>query len=855
MKPLFGRISNLGNTILYAMSFSFLALLFFISVVYKNKITDHDNTETALVGGIVAFIIISGLLYSLHYNKRSAKKAKYNVAPNEIIYRNLIENAGVVMYTTSLSGLITFASSKASQLTGYSMKELIGMHFSEFVDAEWLDTVKEKYKRQVRNSIEETQIEFCTRTKYGDLKWVEQSAVLIMENGVPAGFQCIVKDISERKEMEEVLRKYEVELVQNQERLQSILDNATSLMYIKDLAGKYLLINKQFKDALNTNDQTVIGKTDFDFIDRRRAEHFRDTDNEVIRTRKPVEVEETIEMPDGEHNILIIKFPLLDAQNKIYGISGIGTDITERVRYQEELIHARKIAEDAKKLQEQFLANMSHEIRTPMNGIQGMTDLLLETTLTHEQNDFATTIKRSSDSLLVIINDILDFSKIQAGKLTIEKIDFKLNEVLDNIKAIFRHRINEKGLTLELNIEEAVPRTLNGDPYRLNQILVNLVGNALKFTDQGGIKIGISIQKTAANEIFLNFIVADTGIGIESDKTNEIFESFTQASVDTSRKYGGSGLGLAITKQLLELQKGTISVESKINCGTTFTVTIPYNYSKTNNPLIFTGRDSKNYRSLLNGKRFLVAEDNEVNQKVIRHVLQKAGGIVDIANNGLEAISFLKKRQDYNLIIMDLRMPEMDGYEATRYIRNEMNLSIPIIAMTASALKGEKSKCLEIGMNDYLSKPFDFAFIYKRISMLLSDIPVSDAAYAIEEPAIESLFDLSLLREMDDNEYSSEILTIFLDNTPAELNELKRACIAHKFETAGQTAHKLKSSTGLLKINRLLHVLIEIEACVKAEKTGTLEKLAEMAIEEYKKVEIPLKEHLRNIQEGLGMAI
>src|SRR4029079_4602889 len=230
--------------------------------------------------------------------------------------------------------------------------------------------------------------------------------------------------------------------------------------------------------------------------------HFRETDNEVIRTRKPVELEETIEMPDGEHNILIIKFPLLDAQNKIYGISGIGTDITERVRYQKELIHARKIAEDAKKLQEQFLANMSHEIRTPMNGIQGMTDLLLETTLTHEQNDFAATIKRSSDNLLVIINDILDFSKIQAGKLTIEKIDFKLNEVLDNIKAIFRHRINEKGLTLELNIEEAVPGTLNGDPYRLNQILVNLVGNALKFTEQGGIKIGVSIQKTAANEIF-----------------------------------------------------------------------------------------------------------------------------------------------------------------------------------------------------------------------------------------------------------------------------------------------------------------------------------------------------------------
>ena len=208
-----------------------------------------------------------------------------------------------------------------------------------------------------------------------------------------------------------------------------------------------------------------------------------------------MELEEIIEMPDGKHNILIIKFPLLDAQNKVYGISGIGTDITERVRYQEQLIQAKKIAEDAKKLQEQFLANMSHEIRTPMNGIQGMTDLLLETQLNDEQNDFATTIKRSSDNLLVIINDILDFSKIQAGKLTIEKIDFKLNEVVENIRAIFKHRIHEKGLTLELNVDEAVPATLNGDPYRLNQILVNLVGNAIKFTHSGGINISISIQK------------------------------------------------------------------------------------------------------------------------------------------------------------------------------------------------------------------------------------------------------------------------------------------------------------------------------------------------------------------------
>src|SRR5665647_634805 len=849
------KVSNLQNSILYVMSFSFLFLLLFIILIYQNKKANNDNTAIAITGGILAFITIFVLLYRLDKDRKFGKIAKNDLAANELKYRNLIENAGIVMYTTSLDGFITFASSKAFQLTGYHLDELIGMNYSDIIDIEWLEIVKEKYKNQIRNNIEETLIEFCIRTKYGDLKWVEQSAVLIMENNLPVGFQCTIKDISERKEMEEVLRKYEVELVQNQERLQSILDNAASLIYIKDLEGRYLLTNKKFKEVLNVSDHNVIGKTDFDFSNPAQAQRYKDTDEQVIRTGKPAELDEIIEMPDGKHTILVVKFPLINAQNKIYGISGIGTDITDRVRQREELIEAKQIAEDAKRLQEQFLANMSHEIRTPMNGIQGMTDLLLETKLSDEQNDFAKTIKRSTDNLVVIINDILDFSKIKAGKLTIEKIDFKLNEVVENIKAIFKHRANEKGLILRLHVEQDVPNTLNGDPYRLNQILVNLVGNAIKFTHTGGIDINISIQKKSDAEIVLHFTIADTGIGIETDKINEIFESFTQASVETSRKYGGSGLGLAITKQLLEIQHGNISVESKINIGTTFHFSIPYNYSKTNNQLFFRSKDLKNYHEFLEGKKFLVAEDNEVNQKVIRRVLQKAGGVVDIANNGLEAIGYLKKSKDYDIIIMDLQMPEMDGYAATKYIRNVLNLSIPIMAMTASALKGEKAKCIEIGMNDYLTKPFDFSFLYERISLLLDNKSVNNKIYHADKPVNNNLFDLSMLEEMDDNEYLSEILTIFLNNTPTELNELQKACASGQFDTIYKIAHKLKSSTGLFRANELLNVLVKIEESAKAEKNDELDRLAEQANEAYKKLEIPLQEHLGKTKEALRIAV
>jgi PAS domain S-box-containing protein len=810
--------------------------------------------ESVLI--ISVFAILTGLL-SKSLNKKTEKKqvtepelfnATNELSANEIIYHSLIENSGVAMYTTSINGYITFASSKAFQLTGYSLDELIGMHFTQLIDADWMEEVKAQYKSQVKNNIEETVIEFCIRTKYGDLKWVEQSAILISENNIPTGFQCLIKEISQRKEMEEVLRNYEMEIVQNQDRLQSILDNATSLMYIKDLDGKYLVVNKQFKEALNVNDNTVIGKTDFDFAEQQQAQRFKDTDDKVIQTCKPVQLEEIIEMPDGKHNILIVKFPLLDAQNKVYGISGIATDITERVKYEEQLIQAKKIAENAKKMQEQFLANMSHEIRTPMNGIQGMTDLLLETNLNEEQKDFTLTIKRSSDNLLVIINDILDFSKIQAGKLNLEKIDFKLNEVVDNIKAIFKSRVQEKRLFFVFNVDENIPGVLKGDPYRLNQILVNLIGNSIKFTHSGGLTINISIQHETSEEIVLEFMIIDTGIGIENDKINEIFESFTQASIETSRKYGGTGLGLAITKQLLEMQNGTISVESKIDAGTTFKFLIPYTCSNADKPLLFTSKNIKDYRSLLKGKKFLVAEDNEVNQKVIRHVLQKAGGSVDIANDGAEAVSFLKKSNDYNLIIMDLQMPEMDGYAATKYIRNEMKLSIPIIAMTASALKGEKSKCLEMGMNDYISKPFDFTFLYKRITELLNETsPIKTPFMITDKTPKENLFDLSILHEMDDNEYIKDILTIFLNNTPDELNDLKKACSAKNFESICKMAHKLKSSAGLLQANGLLKILVKLEEFAKAQISDGLTVLAEQAGEEYKKLEDPLKDCVKNI--------
>jgi signal transduction histidine kinase/ActR/RegA family two-component response regulator len=399
----------------------------------------------------------------------------------------------------------------------------------------------------------------------------------------------------------------------------------------------------------------------------------------------------------------------------------LNNDITRRKKIQKHLEKAILEAQAARQMQEQFLANMSHEIRTPMNGIKGMTDLLLDTPLSQKQHELAGTIKSAANNLLVIINDILDFSKIKAGKLNIEKIEFGLKDILSNISSIFEHRIKKKGLRLEVKLSPDIPSRLIGDPYRLNQVLINLVGNATKFTEEGHIEIKVDVRKKTEQEVHLSFSVTDTGIGIAAESLPYIFESFSQAGEGGNHRYGGTGLGLTICKQLLHLQGGDITATSIRGTGSTFTFHLPYGY---NDRLVYEPAPAPahihDFSNLLTGRRFLVAEDNEINQRLIDYVLTRAGGMVQLAGNGVQAIDCLREDKTFDLIIMDLQMPEMDGYQTTEYIRNTLQLSTPIIAMTATAMAGEHLQCLRSGMNEYMTKPFEFADLYKRIAVLLS---------------------------------------------------------------------------------------------------------------------------------------
>jgi signal transduction histidine kinase/BarA-like signal transduction histidine kinase len=380
-------------------------------------------------------------------------------------------------------------------------------------------------------------------------------------------------------------------------------------------------------------------------------------------------------------------------------------------------------AEESKKFQQQFLANMSHEIRTPMNAVIGMTNLVLKTSLDEQQSKYLNAIKISSDNLLVIINDILEISKIEAGKLGFENIAFTLDEVFNNVSNVLRFKAEEKGLKLVLEQSENVPKVLLGDSGRLNQVLINLVGNAIKFTEKGGVEVRCRLAGEKDKKAVIEFTVTDTGIGIPQEKIDLVFESFTQASSDTSRKFGGTGLGLTISKQLVEMQGGAIRAVSEIGKGSTFTFTIPYFTG--NGTEISVNKEIAEEHSIdpLRKVNILLVEDNEFNRIVAVDTLKDylPGATVTIAVNGKDAIEKLPKG-NYDLVLMDVQMPEMNGYDATQYIRKQFSAplnAIPILALTANATKEEIDKCRESGMDDYISKPFVPENLIRKMSGIL----------------------------------------------------------------------------------------------------------------------------------------
>ncbi|MFZ2784813.1 MAG: ATP-binding protein [Sediminibacterium sp.] len=476
-----------------------------------------------------------------------------------------------------------------------------------------------------------------------------------------------------------------------------------------------------------------------------------------------------------------------------------------------ELEQAKEKADIAGHIKEQFLANMSHEIRTPLNSIIGFSNLTNKTPLNQEQKEYISFIKSSSENLLYIINDILDFSKLEAGKLQISKAPFNLKDICHFIEMLFQVQIADKKINFFCQIEENIPLNLTGDDDRLKQILTNLVSNAVKFTGIGGnISLRLHLEKKEDEIVYIRFAVRDSGIGIPEEKLKTIFERFEQADSATTRKYGGTGLGLSIVKQLVSLQNGTVDVTSKINSGSEFIVTIPYSINHLAGNGNGTGKLTAIEKKYNKKARLLIAEDNKMNQMLLKYLFQNWGIHITLAHNGQEAIDLIAAN-DYDLILLDIQMPVIDGYGVVKWIRETKKSTVPVIAMTAHTMPTEIELSKAAGMDDYLPKPL----IEENVIRIFNQyIPLIDATP--EQTQTSSRYvHLNNMKKLfgDDPLVIGELLNHFSKNYPEELKGLNAAFNSRVLERVYTVAHNLKTTVGALNADsELLPALVEIEA-------------------------------------------
>ena len=471
---------------------------------------------------------------------------------------------------------------------------------------------------------------------------------------------------------------------------------------------------------------------------------------------------------------------------------------------------------------------MSHEIRTPMNAIMGMTNQLFKTLISEKQSFYLETIRLASENLLVIINDILDVAKIEAGKLSVEKIAFEPKKVLGHVMQVMLHKVVEKGLSFTNSIyDPMLSQVLIGDPYRINQILLNLVSNAIKFTEKGEVDISCEVVNSTETTQNVRFSVNDSGVGMDENFSKSIFEKFKQEDESISRKFGGTGLGMSICKDLVELMDGQIELNSKKGIGTKVSFTIPFEIVAIKN-LEVKSPEKIDYK-ILKGKVILVADDNEMNRLVATTILSNYGVKTMEVANGKEAIEAIKNTE-IDLVLMDVQMPIMDGMEATQIIRNHIKFHKPIIALTALAFKGDKEKILNSGMNDYISKPFKEEFFVATIVKYLFSKPteIEDNNEEPESKKQSLLYDLDYLQNIagDDHKFIDKMVNIFADLTPKAIEEIKNAYAKNDLDTVSKTAHRIKASIDNLGILILKDTIRDIE--LNAENYGKGEKLTHL---------------------------
>jgi PAS domain S-box-containing protein len=883
---------------------------------------------------------------------------------SEARFRSLVEGADDVILRIGDDGRIAYANPAAGELLDVPAASLVGRPFLDLVRPDYREQAKSFYDDQRLQGIPMSYCEFPVAMPGGEDLWLGQRAQLVSETGRYAGLQTVARNVTERTLLQQAIER-------EREQLRQIVASAPVAMAMLDRDLRHLAHSARWLRYLTVGEPSVVGRTIRDVwpaMPARYLEVFeRALAGEVVS-----EPEDALEREDG--STVFMRWtvhPWRDARGQVAGVVLAAQSI-------DVLVRARQAALEASRLKSEFVANMSHEIRTPMNGVIGMTRLLLDTPLTAEQREYAEVIDQSGRALLEIINDILDFSKIEAGRIDLEHVDFDLRRAVREVLGSFAEAAHAKGLELLCLIRHDVPSALRGDPGRLRQVLTNLVGNAVKFTEKGEVVLRVTLDESSDETALVRFEVRDTGIGIDGELKPRLFQSFVQADGSASRRYGGTGLGLAISRRLVSLMGGQIDVDSRPGRGSTFWFTVRLERqveaalpqapsarlagrrvlvvddNATNRQILrhqlgywglrvtavesgpralallqqaaaaataydlaildmkmpemdglALARAIKQDKALVSlrlvlltsfGQRghgaeaakigiaayltkpvdeadlydclvevldearsgrpahlvtrhslreqrppvaahVLVAEDNEVNQKVAVKILEKLGYRVELADNGKEALAACARRR-YDAVFMDGQMPGMDGYEATRRIRERETRGgrrVPIIAMTASAMKGDREKCLDAGMDDYVTKPVTpeklEAVLRKWVGAATAPAERAAALPAAEGELIDEAVVSSLMSVDDDGTLMDEVVATFLRIAPARLTAIKKAARGNA-ALLEREAHSFCGSCGNIGARRMAELCARLEVLGRSGSTEGAAALARALEEE-----------------------
>ncbi len=818
------------------------------------------------------------------------------------------------------------------QYINAAAESIYGRALADFSDNSrlWYEAVHPEDKRALRDRFHDVRQmrrlkhDFRVLHPTGDVRYLQATLRLIQDQqGNAKGIGCIAKDVTRRVTTE-------IALEEATAIYHSLVESLPINVFRKDREGRIIFCNQRYCDTLGKPLKELVGTTDHDLFSRELADKYCNDDRWVLQTGLPFHDIEEHPGSDGRQvYVEVLKAPITDADGRRVGIQGMFWDVTTRKRAEQALREAKELAEAANQAKSDFLANMSHEIRTPMNAIIGMTDLLLDSGLESTQREYLTMVQQSGESLLGLINDILDFSKIEAGKLQLDEQSFNLADGLADTMRTLSLRAHTKQLELALQIDEQMPERVMGDVGRLRQILINLVGNAIKFTHRGEVVVTVSVEERTAEHLRVGFSVTDSGIGIPADKIDSIFREFEQADSSTTRKYGGTGLGLTIASRLVELMGGNLKVTSQVGRGSEFSFVLQFpidlqyradtrpaelqgltamivDDNQTNRrileemlrrwgmqtlsarnagigldtlkqrvqlgqpvaivlsdvnmpgqdgfelasrirqdpelaatPLVLLtsggrqgetqllqelgvfaqllkpvkqsdlratvalalGKQQSPHRQSLTGSgdprsllKVLLAEDNLVNQRLAVGLLGKHGHLVDVANNGQECVRQYQAGQ-YDVILMDVQMPEMDGLEATRVIRQlelERGTRTPIIAMTAHAMPGDRERCIEAGMDDYLAKPIRVRALMQALGRIVEETSAVDR----DGPAATPMIDWHDAMETvgGDRELLCELIDVFVEERDNMMGEIRGALEVADVLELRRSAHALKGA-------------------------------------------------------------